>query len=363
MAIDLYKNRCSVYEGEKPYIFVSYSHQDIEKVVTLIRRLSLLGFRIWYDSGIPAGSDWDEVIATHLKESKCVLSLLSSSSVRSKHFKREFKYADYLEKDILAVYLEECEPSPGLEMQVVSKQCIKCEHCENDDDLLQEIAKAQIILPCLGEAPNADASSMIPEQSTPRTEIDQLREKAEQGSIDAQQQLGYAYLNGNAVEQDLAESTKWFRRAAEQGHAPSQFCLAFAYVKGWGVEESMEAANFWYQKAADQGEPASQNNLGWSYETGSGIGKDLEKAVQLYRLSAEQGNGYACSNLARLYENGIHVGQSWEEAARWHRRAAELGMAFNQWKMADCCRRGLGVPIDEAEAARWQKLYDENPNK
>ena len=67
MAIDLYKNRCSVYEGEKPFIFISYSHQDIERVVRLIRRLQSEGFRIWYDSGIQAGAEWPEEVATHIK--------------------------------------------------------------------------------------------------------------------------------------------------------------------------------------------------------------------------------------------------------------------------------------------------------
>ena len=62
-----------------------------------IRKLQSLGFRIWYDSGVPAGSEWDEEIAAHLKRSRCFLSLLTPHSVESKHFKREFSYADYLQ--------------------------------------------------------------------------------------------------------------------------------------------------------------------------------------------------------------------------------------------------------------------------
>ena len=151
MAIELYKNRCSVYEGEKPFNFISYSHQDIERVVRLIRRLQSKGFRIWYDSGIQAGAEWPEEVATHIKNCGCVLSLLSKNSTKSRHFKEEFNYAYHLQKPILVAYLEKCELTPGVEMRVVSQQCIDCEHCENDEDLIQQIAQAKILLSCLGE--------------------------------------------------------------------------------------------------------------------------------------------------------------------------------------------------------------------
>ena len=151
MAIELYKNRCSVYEGEKPFIFISYSHQDIERVVRLIRRLQSKGFRIWYDSGIQTGAEWPEEVASHIKNCGCVLSLLSKNSTKSRHFKEEFNYAYHLQKPILVAYLENCELTPGVEMRVVSQQCIDCAHCENDEDLIQQIAQAKILLSCLGE--------------------------------------------------------------------------------------------------------------------------------------------------------------------------------------------------------------------
>ena len=53
---------------------------------------------------------------------------------------------------------------------------------------------------------------------------------AEQGNARAQYNLGYAYDNGEGVEQDYVEAVKWFRLAAEQGNADAQYNLGYAYA-------------------------------------------------------------------------------------------------------------------------------------
>ena len=409
MAIDLYKNRCAVYEGDEPYIFISYSHKDMDKVVSLILKLQSLGFRIWYDSGVPAGAEWPEAIATHLKNSGCILSLLSANAAKSRHFKEEFNYAYYLQKPILVSYMEDCELTPGIEMRVVSQQCIKCEHCENDDDLLEEIARAKILLPCLGEKPDnkADSTSPFSEVSTkPISEVKQLpinverlRIKAEKGDAQAQAdlgliyergdgveqnwkkainlyrkaaeqdhqwaqtQLGICYYYGNGVERDYSEAAKWYRRSADQGQPAGQFNLGLLYYNGQGVDLDEREAVKWFQLSANQGFYAAQNMLAICYEKGDGIEKDLSKALELYRNSAKQGNTPAEENLGLCYEFSKGTEQDWEQAVYWYRRAAQKGQPYSQKKLSQCYREGLGVPIDLEESARWQKLYDENPNK
>ena len=46
------------YEGNKPFLFISYAHRESEETVSTVRILHEKGYRIWYDEGIPAGSDW-----------------------------------------------------------------------------------------------------------------------------------------------------------------------------------------------------------------------------------------------------------------------------------------------------------------
>ena len=56
------------YMGDQPYIFVSYSHKDCERVWPIILKLQDEGFRIWYDDGISPGTEWDAHIATHIRK-------------------------------------------------------------------------------------------------------------------------------------------------------------------------------------------------------------------------------------------------------------------------------------------------------
>ena len=37
------------YDGEEPYIFVSYSHADQKKVFEILSRVEREKFRFWYD--------------------------------------------------------------------------------------------------------------------------------------------------------------------------------------------------------------------------------------------------------------------------------------------------------------------------
>ena len=60
------------YEGTQPYIFVSYAHKNDAAVLEIIGTLQSRGFRVWYDEGIEAGSEWPESIASHLERAQLV---------------------------------------------------------------------------------------------------------------------------------------------------------------------------------------------------------------------------------------------------------------------------------------------------
>ena len=50
------------------------------------------------------------------------------------------------------------------------------------------------------------------------SEIDALRQKAEQDDVEAQFDLGMHYLCGLGVPEDRTEGIKWIWKAVEQGH-------------------------------------------------------------------------------------------------------------------------------------------------
>lgn len=106
------------YEGTLPYLFVSYAHKNDAAVLEIIRTLQSRGFRVWYDEGIEAGSEWPESIASHLERAQLVLAFLSPAYLRSDNCRKEMHYALTKKKPVINVYLEQTELSPGMEMQI-----------------------------------------------------------------------------------------------------------------------------------------------------------------------------------------------------------------------------------------------------
>ena len=106
-----------VYEGDKPYLFISYSHKD-EKVLAYIDALRRNMCRIWYDVGNHAGDDWADVIGNHLLTAKKVLFFISENSLNSKYVNAEITMALSHNIDIIPVRIEEVQFSPGMEIKI-----------------------------------------------------------------------------------------------------------------------------------------------------------------------------------------------------------------------------------------------------
>ena len=142
----------TAYEGNKPYIFVSYSHIDKKEVMGYIAGLEKQGFRVWFDGGIEAGSEWPEFIANRLADSACVLAFISENFVESRNCRRELAFAQELEKQQLNVYIKKVELTKGMRMQLGLNQAIWRENFGTDQEFVEELCKARLITECR-EAP------------------------------------------------------------------------------------------------------------------------------------------------------------------------------------------------------------------
>ena len=98
------------YEGKRPYVFISYAHRDSERVLTLLNELNARKLRLWYDEGIPAGSDWPKNIELHMRNSASVLFFLSESAMASANCYSEIQTAHNLSKPIGIVRLDDAVP-------------------------------------------------------------------------------------------------------------------------------------------------------------------------------------------------------------------------------------------------------------
>lgn len=106
------------YEGDKPYIFVSYAHADNDKVLPVLSDMHRRGYNIWYDEGIEVGSEWQECIASHLADAHLVVAFISNAYMRSDNCRREMHYAQSKKIKTINIFVEETALTPGMELQI-----------------------------------------------------------------------------------------------------------------------------------------------------------------------------------------------------------------------------------------------------
>ena len=163
------------YEGTLPYLFVSYAHKNDAAVLEIIRTLQSRGFRVWYDEGIEAGSEWPESIASHLERAQLVLAFLSPAYLRSDNCRKEMHYALTKKKPVINVYLEQTELSPGMEMQIgnlfaLMKYTYPSEEYFYDKLFSAELLDAGKFAGEPPELPDAPAPAKKAKEKTPRGE-------------------------------------------------------------------------------------------------------------------------------------------------------------------------------------------------
>lgn len=135
----------------------------------------------------------------------------------------------------------------------------------------------------------------------------EIKPLADQGLPAAQNDLGFLYYQGWAVDQSHREAARWYYRAAKQGLAAAQNNLAFLYENGEGVDYDERRARAWYLRAARQGHAGAQFNLGLMYQHGRGGKTHLVEAYKWFTIAAER----------------LPAGKAREAAARRQRMVAD----------------------------------------
>ena len=231
------------YNGNEPYLFVSYCHKDSDRVLPHIAALQRRGFRVWDDEGIEVGTEWPNTIADHILDSQCVLAFVSQHSEASLNCRQEITFALSKRKELLTVYLEEFAMTPGLEMLLGLGQAIYYERQASDSAFWEELCASPLLPLCREVTLNR---AQLPELYASAKELLRLKQP----------------------RQDEAAAALLLH-AAQQGHAGAQNLLGRMYKNGRGVPQSDEEAVAWISEAAQQGLDKAQYNLGLLYENGT----------------------------------------------------------------------------------------------
>ena len=345
-------NRPRVYEGNEPYIFISYAHADSDRVMPIISGLQERGYRVWYDAGIEAGTEWPEYIAEHLDGCGNFLAFISEHSLNSHNCRREINFAIELRKEPLVIYLEDVKMSLGMRMQLGSLQAMFRNRHGSLESFLNELCTSQVLIPC--REVTSPAREEAP-QLTPQNDF-----AAQQAEMYFQFGKDY-YDRFNKDwklkdEEDFTKAVEWLTKAADLGHAQAQVYLGNCYYYANGHIDH-EKAVFWFRKAAEQGFAKGQNNLGSCYRFGKGVEQNDAEALCWFRKAAAQNSATAQFNLGRCYRFGWGAEENWPEAVKWFEKAAEQDHAGAMKHLGDCYSEGekYGVPLNWKEAAKWYR--------
>ncbi len=136
-----YKITLEPYDGDEPYLFVSYSHVDTQTVDEVMHVLDKEKFRMWYDDAMEIGDDFREELKDKIKKCTGVLVFISENSMRSKFCGMEIITAFKYDKRIYPIYLSESVTVPdALKFILENLQHVKSEGIRTEKYLAKLIS-------------------------------------------------------------------------------------------------------------------------------------------------------------------------------------------------------------------------------
>jgi formylglycine-generating enzyme required for sulfatase activity len=132
-------------------IFLSYAREDEARAAVVARVLGELGWSVFWDRRIIAGTSWDEVVERELQACRCVVVLWSAASIGSRWVKTEARFA--LERSALVP--ANLDPSkPPLEFRFLESAQLHAWQGATDDSEFSVLAEgiAQHVKPARRES-------------------------------------------------------------------------------------------------------------------------------------------------------------------------------------------------------------------
>jgi len=380
-------------------VFVSYKKDDIRRVnvrdLTIGKILEIADLAVWYDANLTGGRDYKDELIQAVSECDALILLLTENILDSDYvWEVEVATATQQEKPIIPIAFDlapdkyiEVEKRIGHEIQILrwaDERQIESGHksLSDFDNSFRRSLQEHVL--------NIDLNNRV----VAFFKSDKHTQSMANLSPANRFLMGYGYLNGVGVEQDVEKGIQilenivnepyddkeinklksdsamvladhyfdlddfekdfyYCQKAAELGDAKAMNHLGWMYRKGKGVQQSYEKAFEWYAKAAQLGNARSVNNLGHMYFNGRGVQQSYEKAFECYDKAAELGVADAMNSIGWMYDEGLGVEQSCEKAVEWYTKAAELGDAMAMNNLGNMYEDGRGVEQDYEKANDW----------
>ena len=161
--------------------------------------------------------------------------------------------------------------------------------------------------------------------------IEQVEQWAQNGDLQAQIILYYAYSTGRRVKKSVETAQQWKEKVGKDNESFLENFIPIAYHKkknvpleqfygfaachaqlGENIPVSFEDAVRWAQMGASENDPLSLAVLGTAYYTGRGLPQDYKKAIEFFKQAGEE--PIALYHLSDAYAHGNGVDKDLEKS-------------------------------------------------
>ena len=372
--IDMAAPNVKAYNGNDPFIFVSYSHKDRDAVFPFIAALQKR-YNVWFDEGLHYGKEWDDEIVEHLEKCSLFLFMVTEHSLSSINCRDELTMARESGVNFINVCMNRDTTFPSW----FSFRFGRFQHCnlfsfDSCDAAVEDLSRKSDWFEGVAAKTAAAPARVHPEEQKQAAagaanvlqtavharEPDDVQERISKAmAAVSAKDYAKAYeiytvlestqrpvvLNGLGIcyenwKKDQKKAVEYYRKAADLGYAAAVNNLGLCYENGKGVEKDPSKAAAFFLSAADEGSPAGNYNLGRCFETGKGVDKNISKAVAYYRIAAERAYAAADCRLGYFYEHGIGVERDVAKAVDYYQKAADMGNAAALHNLGLCYEYG-----------------------
>lgn len=136
------------YEGDDPFIFISYKHADWRGVYPIINQLHEKGFNIWYDASLKKGKSFDIQIVKRIKKAALFITFITKTVIDGSedsedYLVKELNVAIERKKERMPIFLEDIALDGFYLMHYPGLQSIfRHEFGSNEDMFIDECVRA-----------------------------------------------------------------------------------------------------------------------------------------------------------------------------------------------------------------------------
>lgn len=337
----------------KPFLFISYSHENTQGLNQILPILRRNHFRFWYDRGIRSGVEWAAEIEHNVTNCSQLLVLMTPQAVESSFVRREISLATSLHKKILVLYLSDTTLTNGLGLLLAGIQVLYLSSFSDsfsfEKELCDTLEKEIRYGPSSQEQPGAPA--LFPAQKAIKLNVNRIRRDLQDETFLAGKQ---AYANC-----DFKQAMDLYRTAYFGGNSTAGTLLAKMYYYGHYCPQDYDRAAQIFIDCMHRDNPLAAEEIAYCYLYGHGVPKDKEKACAIFACCRDAledmailGSSNAQYALGYDILYGKFTAPTPERGVYWLQKAAESGSNVAMFHLAKARLTGNGCPKDRDTAVR-----------